>query len=192
MQDWKEYVMEARGQEPPVPWSEIGRELEEVFPDLTYEQCKQKARDYYRQQPEYKNKSQVNGGQELKQRVTYKDNGEMIFEGIIELMAGQAITPEIVMKAHNLDSDKWNVASFTSNAWQSQVKGGKKIVLWQSKITVRPRTTKEITFADVDRYFANKDLTTPVPVAKTNYDPKGEVLEICIPDLHAGLLAWRH
>lgn len=56
MIDWKDYVMEARSQEPPVPWSEIGRELEEVFPDLTYEQCKQKARDFYRKQPEYPGK----------------------------------------------------------------------------------------------------------------------------------------
>lgn len=127
-----------------------------------------------------------------KRRVSYKENGEMVFEGIIELLVGQEITPDIVMRAHNLNADEWKVISFTSNAWQSQEKGGKKIVLWQSKITVKPRSTTEITFADVDKYFANKDLTVPVVAAKSDYDPNGEVLEICIPDLHAGLLSWRH
>ena len=131
-------------------------------------------------------------GSTPKRRVSYKETGEMVFEGIIELLSGEAITPDIVMKAHNLNPDEWNVVAFTSNAWQSQVKGGKKIVLWQSKITVRPNTSTEITFEDVDRYFANKDLTVPIVAMKDNYDPKGEVLEICIPDLHAGLLSWRY
>ena len=127
-----------------------------------------------------------------KTRVSYKENGEMVFEGIIELLSGEQITPDIVMKAHNLNPDEWKVISFTSNAWQSQVKGGRKIVLWQSKITVKPVNTTEITFADIDRYFATKDLTVPIIPMTDYYDPKGEVLEICIPDLHAGLLSWRY
>ena len=145
----------------------------------------------------WRNKKKNNKIEELSesvsnQRVSYKNTGEMVFEGIIQLLSGQEITPEIVMKAHNLNVDEWKVISFTSNAWQSQVKGGDKIVLWQSKITVKPRVSNEITFADVDRYFANKDLTVPVVAQKSDYDPKGEILEICIPDLHAGLLSWRY
>lgn len=127
-----------------------------------------------------------------KTRVSYKENGEMVFEGIIELLSGEKITPDIVMQAHNLNPDEWKVISFTSNAWQSQVKGGRKIVLWQSKITVKPVNTTEITFEDIDRYFASKDLTVPIIPMTDYYDPKGEVLEICIPDLHAGLLSWRY
>ena len=68
------------------------------------------------------------------QRVTYKQSGEMVFEGIIGLLSGQEITPDIVMKAHNLKTDEWKVISFTSNAWQSQVKGGDKSRRWRSKI----------------------------------------------------------
>lgn len=127
-----------------------------------------------------------------KRRVSYNKNGEMIFEGIIELLSGEAVTPEIIMKAHNLKPEEWKIISFTSNAWQSQVKGGKKIVLWQSKITVKPRASTEITFEDVDRYFANKDFTVPTVIKKADYDSSGEILEICIPDLHAGLLSWRY
>lgn len=192
--DWRKYVIEARGQEPPVSWNAIAAELMKEFPDLSLEQIKERARSFYRKRPEYKGKPQ--GGAEFtpepKRSVSYKDNGEMVFEGIIELLSGQAITPEIVMEAHNLKPDEWKVVSFTSNAWQSQVKGGSKMVLWQSKITVRPRTESEITFADIDRYFAGKDLTAPVVTVNSKYDPTGEILEICIPDLHVGLLSWRH
>lgn len=56
MSNWKEYVREARNQDPPIPWSYIAIELLDEFPDLSLEQIKQKARDYYRQQPEYKGK----------------------------------------------------------------------------------------------------------------------------------------
>lgn len=148
--------------------------------------------DMYYRVRQYLYRCRKNNESAGKQRVSYKETGEMVFEGIIELLSGQEITPDIVMKAHNLKADEWKVISFTSNAWQSQVKGGKKIVLWQSKITVKPRVSNEITFADVDRYFANKDFSVPVVAMKDDYDPTGEVLEICIPDLHAGLLSWRY
>ena len=178
-------------------WADAVEAIKGIFPELTKEQLRRKCRtamggskraknfDY---SVEKKSSSEVLS----KQAVKYKDNGEMVFEGIIELLSGQPITPEVVMGAHNLNSDEWTVVSFTSNAWQSQVKDGQKMVLWQSKITVRPRTKSEITFADVDRYFANKDLTAPVVSVKSDYDPDGEILEICIPDLHAGLLSWRY
>lgn len=58
MFNWKNYVLEARRQEPPVSWNSIAQTLwdEDVFPDLSMEQTKQRARDFYRQQPEYTGK----------------------------------------------------------------------------------------------------------------------------------------
>ena len=172
-------------------WLDAANAIAGEFPDLTQEQLRRKCRTAIDGSKRAKD-FVYTAPPPMKQSVSYHVSGEMIFEGIIELLAGQPITPEIVMEAHNLNPDEWKVVSFTSNAWQSQVKGGEKIVLWQSKITVRPRSEKEITFADVDRYFANKDLAAPVVTVKNDYDQKGEILEICIPDLHAGLLSWRH
>ena len=177
-------------------WRDAANALKPFFPELSFEKLIRKARttiDASERAKVLKLKAPENAEEvSSNQKVTYKENGEMIFEGIIELLTGQAITPEIVMEAHNLKPDEWKVISFTSNAWQSQVKGGNKIVLWQSKITVKPRTTNEITFEDVDRYFENKDLNAPIVPIKSDYNKKGEILEICIPDLHSGLLAWRH
>lgn len=128
---------------------------------------------------------------EFSLRVSQNSKGEQIFEKIIELAEGEPITAEIIMKAHNLNPTQWTVVSFTSNAWQSQVKGGHKIVLWQSKITVRERKKTEITFDDIDNYFNNH---TYKPIKQTNtFEIKDEanVLEIDYADAHCGLLSWK-
>lgn len=193
---WRETVERVRLVEKG-SWRDAGKAIAEYFPDLDLSQLINKARWSMGETKRTKKRENVEkcetaGEVVSKQKVTYKENGEMIFEGLVSLLSGQAITPEIVMTAHNLKPDEWTVVSFTTNAWESQVKGGDKIVLWQSKITVRPRATTEITFEDIDRYFEKKDLTAPVPTIKSNYDKTGEILEICIPDLHSGLLAWKN
>ena len=186
---WREIVAKVRLEEKG-SWRDAGEAIAEYFPDLSIRQLMEKARTEMRRRGYGGHQSKSVDGAVTNPEVSYKENGEMTFKGLISLITGQAITPEVVMKAHNLKPDEWKVVSFTTNAWESQVKGGTKITLWQSKITVKPRTDKEITFEDVDRYFANKDFTTPIPVAKCDYDESGEVLEVCIPDLHSGLLSW--
>ncbi len=189
---WREIVARVRLEEKG-SWRDAGKAISEYFPDLDMSQLIRKARTSMgRSGGATTTENRDNAGEVAsKHKVTYKENGEMIFEGLVTLLSGQAITPEVVMESHNLKPDEWTVVSFTTNAWESQVKGGKKIVLWQSKITVRPRTTKEITFEDVDRYFENKDFSAPIPTVKCEYDKNGEILEVCIPDLHSGLLSWK-
>ena len=187
---WREIVARVRLEENG-SWREAGKAIADYFPDLSMRQLIDKARTEIRRLNRRDTiVESANDGDIARPRVTYKENGEMTFEGIVSLLSGQAITPEVVMTAHNLKPDEWTVVSFTTNAWESQVKGGTKMTLWQSKITVKPRTNKEITFDDVDRYFANKDFSAPVPTVTCEYDETGEVLEVCIPDLHSGLLSW--
>jgi len=189
---WREIVARVRLEENG-SWRDAGNAIAQYFPDLSPKQLMEKARAEMRRracaQGVIPHKNTVDGTV-TNPEVSYKENGEMTFKGLISLMTGQAITPEVVMKAHNLNPDEWKVVSFTTNAWESQVKGGTKMTLWQSKITVKPRTDTEITFEDVDRYFANKDYSAPLPIYKCEYDEDGEILEICIPDLHSGLLSW--
>lgn len=123
--------------------------------------------------------------------VEYKADGSATFEGIIELMEGEPITPEIIMEAHNLDSSKWETVTYKTNFWQQQAKGGVKLLLYQSKITVKPKTKQEITFEDIDRYFETKDYSKDkLPIECFDYDPCGEILDIKLPDIHIGLLSW--
>lgn len=191
---WREVVARVRLEEKG-SWRDAGKAIAEYFPDLDINQLMEKARAEMRRRVRSEhatNPKDTVEGDVTNPKVTYKENGEMTFEGIVSLLSGQAITPEVVMTAHNLKPDEWTVVSFTTNAWESQVKGGTKITLLQSKITVKPRTHKEITFEDIDRYFANKDFSTPIPAVKCDYDETGEILEVCIPDLHSGLLSWEN
>ena len=80
-------------------------------------------------------------------------NGNHTYEDIIEVIDGREITPEIIMEAHNLKSNEWDVIAFCSNVWQQQTKTGDKIDLCQSKLTVKPKKQPEISLADVDAYF---------------------------------------
>lgn len=124
--------------------------------------------------------------------VEYKADGSATFEGIIALFEGEPITPEIIMRGHNLDVDHWDVVSYKSNFWQQQAKGGRKLLLYQSKITVKPKHKDEITLEDIDRYFENKDYSKDkLPIECFDYDPDGEILDVKLPDLHIGLLSWR-
>lgn len=124
--------------------------------------------------------------------VEYRSDGSATFEGIIVLMDGEPITPEIIMEAHNLDSRQWDVMSYKTNFWQAQRKGGGKMLLYQSKITVKPKKQPEITLEDIDRYFETKDYSRDkLPIECLNYDTDGEILEIDLADPHIGLLSWR-
>lgn len=117
-------------------------------------------------------------------------DGTTTFSGIIALQEGQPITPEAIMKAHKLNAAFWEVVSYKSNFWETQTKGAKKMVLYQSKITVKPRKGG-IQPEDIERFFSGLDFTARPGIKPAQYDPDGEVLEICVPDLHSGLLSWR-
>lgn len=122
----------------------------------------------------------------------YKADGTTTFEGIIALQEGELITPDIMMKAHNIDPRLWDVITYKNNFWQQQAKDSEILLLYQSKLTVKPKKTFEITFEDIDRYFESKDYSKDkLPIGCFNYDRDGEILEIKVPDLHIGLLAWR-
>ncbi len=114
-------------------------------------------------------------------------NGVLTVSQIIELP--ENATPEDIVKAHGLDPNKWQVVSYVNNYWDGSLTGGDSIAKYQSKISVRPRLDG-LTFDDIDEYFENKKIVS-IPSLIENYDKQGEILEVCLPDLHGGLLAWR-
>ncbi len=137
-------------------------------------------------------KHEVENSNVSNQSAEYKSDGSVTFEGIIKLMDGESITPEIIMKAHNLSPTKWDVMAYRTNFWQAQSKGGNKILLYQSKITVKPKEVPEITLDEIDKYFEYKEYSKDkLPIECFNYDENGEILEIDLADPHVGLLSWR-
>lgn len=123
--------------------------------------------------------------------IEYHKDGTIISQKFITVRDGQDMTPEFIMEAHGLKPTEWTVVSYKNNFWNTQVKGGKKQISYQSKITVKPKTC-ELNEEHIDRYFENKKFKYDKPLTiPLNYDPNGEILEIDLPDLHGGLLSWR-
>jgi len=186
---WKDRVLKMR--EEGCSWREIGENLEDVFPGLTIEQRKERARGFWRRRKDSIENNEMQNGNFDNRSIEYKSDGSTTFQGIIELMDGEEITPEVIMRAHNLDARKWDVTSYKTNFWQAQKKGGSKILLYQSKITVKPKQQLEITLDDIDKYFKKKDYAADkLPIKCMNYSEHGEILEICVADLHVGALCY--
>lgn len=120
-------------------------------------------------------------------------NGTYIYDKTIEVAAGTPITEEIIMAAHNLDPDKWEVVSFKSNFWQSQAKDNNVIELYQSKVTVKPKVIDSMSFDIIDNYFNNKNWNIPAfNIVPFKYNESDEYLDINFCDSHLGLLSWRN
>ena len=98
---------------------------------------------------------------------------------------------EYLLKAHGYCAEFWELISARSNIWNAYSKQDGIMELYSSKITVKPKSVGW-SIEDIDRYFENKVFAnTRTFTEPTNYDSSGEILEIDLPDLHAGLFSWR-
>jgi hypothetical protein len=161
------------------------------FKGLSERKAKDKLRSYIRRTDKYKAKQAENNGENYSKSIQHNADGSTTFEGIVRLLDGEPITPEAIMTAHKLKPNDWEVVTYKTNFWQAQRKGGGTMLLYQSKITVKPKETA-ITEKSIENYLQNKKFKYDKPLTiPIKYDENGEILEIDLPDLHAGLLAWR-
>lgn len=127
----------------------------------------------------------VDIGKPVTKSVEYKADGSTMFERIIALTEKDQITPDVILKAHGMDKDLWEIISCKSNFYQQQKKGGSILNLYQSKICVKPRTNS----ISLDKIKANFDSWQnkfkPIEVGKPDKDAK-YLYEINIADLHLG------
>ena len=125
--------------------------------------------------------------------VERKSDGSFIYDSIIEIMENEVVTPERMLEAHKLDSKEWEVVSYKNNYWSQQAKEGKTVVLYQSKLIVKPRTFDNISEQTVLEHFMNKAKNIQ-PIVIDNTDKRNIknnlMLEINISDLHLGKLAF--
>jgi hypothetical protein len=177
--DWKQkaLAMKIEGKS----WTQIYAE----FPNISMSTI----RHWVRRQPEYKSTKQEQSS-ELRQSTELKQDGTIVSEKLITVRDGYDLTPEYILKAHGLDPVMWQMVSYKNNMWNSQRTGGVLQVSFQSKVTAKPIISFN-PLTQVEEYFKNKQFSAIPSIKPTRYDPEGEVLEICLPDLHSGLLAWR-
>lgn len=166
-------------------WGQVARLMWKYFPDLTEHQVFNKVRDKLRQSPRYKPIEPEE--KEYKCSVEYKSDGTLVYDKIIEVCENEDMTPEFMLKAHGLDPCKWDIISYRNNYWHSQIRGGKRLVMYQSKITVRP---KVMTFSPDWVKEAIKELGLPSPLIKRRvYKSSGKTLEVNIADAHINKLS---
>lgn len=126
-----------------------------------------------------------------KETTEYNSNGNLTSDKVIELKDCDKNNPNALLKAHGFNKEEFELVSAKNSIWNQNSKENGITNLYASKITVKPRSKNEITFDDIEDYFETKKFKTIKELTKpTNYDPSGEILEVTLPDLHAGLFAW--
>ena len=122
-----------------------------------------------------------------KESVQYDQNGNITSDKLIELMEGVEITPEVLLKAHNLSVEDWDVLSYRNNLWNSQVKDNGIVVFYQSRVVCKP---KEKTY-NIEEAFEH--LITSYNLPTKTYCGTAlnhKMVEVNIADLHLGRLCW--
>lgn len=135
---------------------------------------------------------------EIESKQTVSFNGaknEYTYNGIIDIFEGEAITPELLMRKHNIDPSRFKVTSYR-NAMFRRVRNddGSIIDRYTSSVGVKPIETNETTFADVERWFEEHkcSLACKPKCEKFCVDNSShsKYLHIDLTDLHIGLLSW--
>ena len=158
------------------------------FPDLSHECIRGRVR-------RFKNKVTNNNDTEnvtlsnKKHSIEYKADGSAIFERIISLPNNVQVTPEVILEAHGLHKDLWEIISCKSNFYQQQKKGGTVLNLYQSKITAKP-IKFAVSFEDIEKKFKSwQNNFKPIKIGKPNKYAR-YMYEINIADLHLGKFAY--
>lgn len=118
-----------------------------------------------------------------------KQDGSIVSDKLIRIREMDSKNPKSVLEAHGFDPEQWILINAKNNFWNGmRPKDRGLLVLFQSKITVKPRKESEITFSQVDDFFKNYQSTTKSDSSFTprGYDKDGMVLEINLADLHVG------
>ena len=159
-------------------WTHIAQTIKRNHPELTETESQviRKSRHVAR--------SQSKPRESIKR---YSADGSVESVCLIELWDKGSLTPDEILAFHHLDPKHWEITTCTNNVWHSQDKAGRQ-QMYQSKVSAKPRKV-ETTLEDIDLYFKSKVYKKP-EIIPLQYDPAGETLEICLPDLHVGLLAW--
>lgn len=123
--------------------------------------------------------------------VECKSDGSYVYNAIIELFENEEVTPERLMQAHGLDPNIWEVCSYKNNYWSQQTKNGQTVILYQSKVIVKPRKAENIAMDLVLSKFIEQSHRHEYPKPLSIQNKPNPILhEINICDLHLGKLAF--
>lgn len=192
MAEWKREAARLRLEEG-ISWADLAERYSGEYPGMNSTQVRRRLYEIVRKAKKT--------GQDLTKDplpdgsgcVTYLDSGHLeTSEGdpLLDICSCKGLTPELLLEKHGLSINDWAVVNYINNYWHSQAKGGKRLVMYQSKLVAKPVVTG-VTFEDILKFFEETQFNIRKPlVIPQQYDPTGETLEIDVADLHAGLYSW--
>lgn len=187
MADWKGEAIRLRMEEGKT-WSELVERYRDKFPGETLEQIRNHIRDAVRRSPEYRSaQSKPVEGKRVEEWNAAKN--EYTSDRLIEICDQDEITPELILKAHGLKPSAWEVISYRNNYWHSQVKGGKRLVMYQSRLTAKP-IARGIDLEEIARHYAEMDRKYQTPQIILPKRESNLMAEVNVADLHLGKLCW--
>lgn len=114
----------------------------------------------------------------------------------VYLPSTRICTLEALLAHCKVDTSIWEVERFTLNKWEVGAKNtdGEIIVepLFQVKATLKRKRLQSTVKAELDAMIAAAKAHSPsyTPLQRPKRSQRGHLLEISIPDLHMGKLAW--
>lgn len=118
-------------------------------------------------------------------------DGTFTSDKLIEMSEAEMKDERFLLLAHGFDPEKWVLAWAKSNRWHGPTVDGRQ-VMYQSKITVRPKTIDDVSLDDVMDMFKKKESISKFIVPKKYYKKSDEVFEVDVCDLHFGSDANNH
>lgn len=207
MMGWQEYCLEMRQQHPELTWRQLGELTKRAFPNDFKDEAMDKVRSYIRrkvkseqqsiEQPDTTVKlsgldnSMAESAKVIRPSMEYKADGSVTSDKLIELCEGVDITPEVIIKAHGFDPQKWQVVSCKNNWWHAKDSDQGRIIMYQSKLVVKP-LANGLAMDEIDRHFAEMDRLYKAPMIVPDLKTGRPCMaEVNIADLHLGKLCHR-
>lgn len=141
--------------------------------------------------PKGKNsETNVLGNEDIEYMETFsiKNDGKMYSDKVIAIHEEDKKNPEKLLELHGFNPETWSVFHCTNNLWHAQRKNDQgHLLMYQSKLTARPKKLEGITFDDIEKFFKKfKPLNVSAQSKPSHYDKDGLMLEVDIADIHIG------
>lgn len=119
-----------------------------------------------------------------------KPDGSIYSDKLIEMSEEDKRSPRRMLELHKFDPDLWDVYLVRNNLWHSQRKNDQgRLLLYQSRLTAKPKNKNGISFEDVDKFFENYKYNQKIKLSKSK-EVNAKVLEINFADIHNGKLPY--
>jgi len=151
------------------------------------EEIRQKSRNYRKQNELDENFNPINKG---KVETIIKGDGSQEHTKIIRATEDQIKDAKYLLEQHGYKPGEWELVNAKSSIWDAQKKGGGKVEMYSSKITVKPKN-EPLDLDYIREFFKEEAKRIRKPTLKpVNYTGGDKMLEIALFDAHFGKLAW--